>query len=118
MRLNHIDLQVPDVQQAAAFFERWFAFELQSSPRSPAIAILRGADGFCLVLQRRGQDERYPATFHVGFLLNDPAQVLDFHTRARGAGLHISDVERTARGTLTYLRAPGELLIEISCRSA
>ena len=53
MQLNHIDLQVPDVQEAAAFFERWFGFELTSNRDSPAIAILRGEGDFTLVLQRR-----------------------------------------------------------------
>ena len=116
MKLNHIDLQVPDVQEAAAFFERWFAFEHQSNRASPAIAILRGADGFSLVLQRRAEGERYPENFHVGFLRQDESEVLDFHRRAREAGLSISDVQRNQRGTLTYLRGPGELLVEVSCR--
>lgn len=116
MKLNHIDLQVPDVQEAAAFFERWFAFAHTSNRGSPAIAILRGVDGFSLVLQRRGEGERYPESFHVGFLLDDEAEVLAFHARAREAGLAISDVQRSGRGTLTYLRGPGEILVEVSCR--
>lgn len=118
MKLNHLDLQVPDVKEAAAFFERWFSFEHTSNRGSPAIAILRGADGFALVLQRRADDERYPDGFHVGFLLDDEARVLAFHARARDAGLPISDVLRNGRGTLTYLRGPGDLLVEVSCRPA
>jgi catechol 2,3-dioxygenase-like lactoylglutathione lyase family enzyme len=116
MRLNHIDLQVPDVQAAAAFFEHWFGFEHLSNRASPAIAILRGEDGFSLVLQRRSENERFPENFHVGFLLDDEASVLDHHRRMREAGLPISDVQRNNRGTLTYLRGPGEILIEVSCR--
>lgn len=116
MKLNHIDLQVPDVQEAAAFFERWFAFEQLSNRQSPAIAILRGAGDFTLVLQRRAAGERYPEGFHIGFLLDEESQVLAFHARARAAGLAISEVQRNGRGTLTYLRGPGELLIEVSHR--
>lgn len=116
MKLNHIDLQVTDVQEAAAFFERWFAFEHTSNRGSPAIAILRGADGFTLVLQRRRDGEQYPDGFHVGFLHDDEAAVLAFHARARAAGLPISDVQHNGRGTLTYLRGPGEILIEVSAR--
>jgi len=118
MQLNHIDLQVPDVQEAAAFFERWFAFEHTSNRSSPAIAILRGEGGFSLVLQRRAPEEKYPESFHVGFLLDDEERVLAFHRRAREAGLAISDVQKNNRGTLTYLRGPGEILIEVSCRPA
>jgi catechol 2,3-dioxygenase-like lactoylglutathione lyase family enzyme len=116
VQLNHIDLQVPDVRETAAFFERWLGFVHTSNRGSPAIAILRGEGGFTLVLQKRGEGERYPETFHVGFLLDDEARVLDFHARAREAGLSISDVQRNGRGTLTYLRAPGEILVEVSCR--
>lgn len=117
MKLNHIDLQVPDVQEAAAFFVRWFAFELVSSPHSPALAILRGDGDFTLVLQRRAEDERYPDKFHVGFLLEVEAEVLAFHERAQAAGLAISAIQRNGRGTLTYVRGPGELLFEVSCRT-
>jgi len=118
MRLNHIDLQVPDVQAAATFFEQWLGFEHRSNRASPAIAILHGEGDFSLVLQRRAEGESYPANFHVGFLLDDEARVLDFHRRAREAQLSISDVQRNNRGTLTYLRGPGEILIEVSCRPA
>ena len=115
MKLNHLDLQVPDVQETAAFFERWLSFTHVSSRTSPAIAILRGEDGFTLVIQRRAEGERFPENFHVGFLVDEPV-VLDFHARARAAGLSISDVIRNGRGTLTYLRAPGEILVEVSAR--
>jgi len=116
MKLNHIDLQVPDVQEAAAFFERWLGFAHTSNRASPAIAILRGEGDFTLVLQKRAEGESYPESFHVGFLLDEESGVLDFHARARAAGLSISDVQRNGRGTLTYLRGPGDLLIEVSCR--
>jgi catechol 2,3-dioxygenase-like lactoylglutathione lyase family enzyme len=118
MQLNHIDLQVPDVQEAAAFFERWLGFEHTSNRGSPAIAILRGEGGFSLVLQKRREGETYPESFHIGFLRPDEASVLDFHARARAAGLSIGDVQRNQRGTLTYLRGPGAILIEVSCRPA
>jgi catechol 2,3-dioxygenase-like lactoylglutathione lyase family enzyme len=119
MKLNHIDLQVPNVQDAVAFFERWFAFVLTSSRSSPAIAILRGDDGFVLVLQRRGHaDPEYPNGFHVGFLLPNEQEVLDFHGRARDGGLEISEVTRNGRGTQVYCYAPGRILVEVSYRAA
>lgn len=116
MKLNHIDLQVPDVQEAAAFFERWLSFEHTSNRDSPALAILHGEGDFTLVLQRRLPGESYPENFHIGFLLDSEDDVLAFHQRAQDAGLKISDVQRNGRGTLTYMRGPGELLIEVSCR--
>src|SRR5919202_1867944 len=103
MKLNHLDLQVPDVQATALFFERYFGFSLRSSRSSPAIAILDDGDGFVLVLQRRkGEEEAYPEGFHVGFLVADEAQVVAFQARARAEGLTISDVDRNARGVMAY----------------
>lgn len=115
MKLNHIDLQVADVQEAATFFERFFGFEHVSNRSSPAIAILRGEDGFTLVLQRRAEGGRYPETFHIGFLLDDEARVVEVHRQLREAGVAVGDVQRNGRGTLVYLRGPSELLIEVSC---
>ncbi len=115
MKLNHLDLQVADVQATARFFEAFFGFEMQSSRTSPAIAILRGCDGFVLVVQRhKGEAETYPEGFHVGFLVESEDAVVAFHERARREGLAISDVDRNQRGVLTYCRAPGGVLVEVS----
>lgn len=118
MKLNHIDLQVPDVQETAAFFERWLGFTHTTSRTSPAIAILRGEDGFVLVLQRRKEGESYPADFHVGCLVESEDIVVDFQRRVVEAGLEASAVDRNNRGTMTYCYAPGRILVEVSCRPA
>lgn len=118
MKLNHIDLQVPDVVEAVTFFERWFAFTLTTSRTSPALAILHGADGFVLVLQRSLAGGTYPDKFHIGFILGSEALVTDFHERARAAALEVSDVLRNGRGTQVYFRGPGGILVEVSCPRA
>lgn len=117
MKLNHIDLQVPDVQRTATFFERFFDFEHTSNRASPAIAILTDREGLVLVLQRlKSPTEKYPEGFHVGFLVDDEATVLGFQERARAEGLEVSDVIRNNRGTMVYCKAPGELLVEVNVR--
>ena len=115
MVLNHVDLQVPDVQRAAAFFASHFGFALQSNPSSPAIAILAGDGGFSLVLQKRQDDRPCPEGFHIGFIVSDVAKVHAFHAGAVAAGLRISPVETNGRGTMTYCRFE-DLLIEVSVR--
>jgi len=118
MKLNHIDLHVGDVQRTAAFFERYFGFALRTSRTSPAIAILDDGDGFVLVLQRAKDDAyTYPDGFHVGFLVDDEEQVIAFQAAARRDGLDVSDVDRNARGVMTYCRAPGGILVEVSYRA-
>ncbi len=116
MRLNHIDLQVVDVQETAAFFEAWFGFAHVSNRQSPAIAILKGDGDFTLVIQKCEAGERFPEGFHIGFLRDDEADVIDFQRRAKQAGLRISEIIRNGRGTLTYVHAPGEILVEVSAR--
>lgn len=117
MKLNHLDLQVPDVQATADFFVRFLGFTRQSSPTSPALVILTDGDGFSLVLQRRKEtDPPYPEGFHVGCLVDRPELVYDFHTTLEQAGLPGGAVQVNGRGTLLYTHAPGGILVEVSCR--
>jgi catechol 2,3-dioxygenase-like lactoylglutathione lyase family enzyme len=116
LQLNHLDLQVRDVQRCVTLLETYFGFELRSSRTSPAIAILSDREGFTLVLQRlRDDSQTYPDGFHIGFLRDTPEQVRDFHTRARADGLQVSDVIENGRGTLVYFQSHDLCLIEVSC---
>jgi catechol 2,3-dioxygenase-like lactoylglutathione lyase family enzyme len=115
LRLNHLDLHVPDVQALAAFFEQHFDFTQVSNGRSPAIAILRGRDDFSLVIQRRRADtDVYPDGAHLGFVLPSPDDVRAHHARMAAAGGSPGDVSVNARGTMFYTRAPGGVLVEVS----
>lgn len=116
LRLNHLDLQVSDVQAHVVFFER-FGLVLQTSRTSPAIAILGDDAGFVLVLQRqKDPTQRYPDGFHVGFLVDDVATVHTLHALLTEGGLHPTPVETNGRGTMTYCRAPDGWAVEVSCR--
>jgi catechol 2,3-dioxygenase-like lactoylglutathione lyase family enzyme len=118
VKLNHLDLQVPDVQRLAAFLEQHFDFERRSNDTSPALAILADRGGFLLVIQRRRPDEAYPENFHIGFLVDDVDAVHAQHARLTAAGVDaVGAVSRNARGTMFYLRAPGDVLIEVSART-
>jgi len=86
MKLNHLDLQVPDVQRTVGFFEKYFDLELRSSRTSPAIAILSDRQGFVLVIQRRKNEaEAYPEGFHLGFLVDDVESVHRAHARVKSS---------------------------------
>ncbi len=116
MKLNHVDLQVHDVQAAAALFTALFDFKLISNPTSPAIAILSGEGETTLVLQKRTDDAPWPAGFHIGFIVDDISLVHDFHARAAGrAGLTISPVHTNGRGTQTWCTFQ-DVVIEVSVR--
>ncbi len=116
MKLNHLDLQVSDVQRSVEFFERCFDLELRSSRTSPAIAILGDQHGFVLVLQRRKSDtEAYPEGFHLGFLVDDVETVHRAHARVRATGLDVSDVIENNRGVMIYCKSPDGYSVEVSC---
>ncbi|APR86186.1 Lactoylglutathione lyase [Minicystis rosea] len=117
MQLNHLDLQVPDVLATAAFFERHFQFEIHGNRTSPAIAILTGPGDFTLVLQqKRATDGPYPEGFHIGFIVDDDVTVRRKHAEIVAAGIESGDVSESNRGVMFYFKAPGDILIEVSCR--
>jgi catechol 2,3-dioxygenase-like lactoylglutathione lyase family enzyme len=114
MVLNHIDLQVEDVQRAVTFFETYFGFALQTSRNSPAIAVLQGERGFVLVLQRRKDASPYPEGFHIGFYVDSPDAVYAFHGHLQRGAVEVTEVIRNARGTMIYCRHQG-IAVEVSC---
>jgi len=117
VKLNHLDLQVNDVQQTVTFFEEAFGFQLQSNRRSSSIAILSDGDGFVLVLQRKkSETDAYPDGFHFGFLVDDPEAVHRFHATAHRLGLEVSEIIDNGRGTHVYCTGPDGLLAEVSYR--
>lgn len=119
MRLNHLDLQVTDVQAMVLAFERHFGLVLQTSRTSPAIAIMSDGHGFTLVLQRKkNAGDAYPEGFHLGFLVDDVATVEARHAALRADGADVSDIQRNGRGTMVYCRLGDGIVVEVSCRRA
>ena len=114
MKLNHLDLQVSDVQALAGFLELHFGLVRLSNERSPAIAILHDGDGFTLVIQRSSDDRPYPDGFHIGFIHNAAETVRTHHARLVQAGLTVGPIDVNARGTRFYLTTPGGILVEVS----
>lgn len=119
MKLNHLDLHVRDVPATAAYFARYFGLEIRTSADSKALAILTDGHGFVLVLQHAEEGEdRYPAGFHLGFLLEDAASVRALQARAKDDGADVSDVIVNGRGTIVYFTAPEGYRVEVSCQRA
>ena len=115
MRLNHIDLPVSELEAAAAYFQRGFGFERVPAPAA-GMAILRGEDGFALILQ---QAERvaYPPGFHIGFLQPSDDAVHAAYRRLGEAGLPLPPAPAVSYGCLAFwCEAPGGILVEVSHR--
>ena len=116
MKLNHLDLQVSDVPALTRFLVDHFDLQPLTRLDSPKIAIVTDGHGFTLVIQRCRPGEAYPEGAHIGFLVDDPAEVYARRARIAAAGVAISEVDVNARGTTCYCRAPGDILIELGCR--
>ena len=100
MKLNHLDLQVPDVQHTARFFERYFDFEHTSNRASPAIAILSDRHGLVLVLQKL-KDPAEAALSAIEQALN-----LDHPAGADGRSQGASSPDTAADGSRVEPRLP------------
>ncbi|WP_394844102.1 VOC family protein [Pendulispora brunnea] len=116
MQLNHADLQVSNVPETAAFFERHFDFEIQTNRNSTAVIVLSDRSGFVLVLQRKKDDaETYPAGFHIGFRVDDVTIVLEKRAKLLDGGVDVGDILENNRGVMFYFKVPGDILCEVSC---
>ena len=117
MQLNHLDLQVADVQSHVVFFETFFGLLLTTSRNSPALAILNDDTGFTLVLQKKKDPaQTYPDGFHLGFLVSDITIVERTHAMLVEHGVRVSNVDTNNRGTMIYCRTPDGIVVEVSCR--
>ena len=118
MHLNHLDLSVPDVAAAVAFFESAFGFCLLQTKGRDGMAILRGDAGFVLVLTRAAEAV-YPKTFHIGFLEASEDAVHAAYARMTAAGIDVPSPPARMRDVLGfYCQVPGGILVEVSCRAA
>jgi lactoylglutathione lyase len=113
MRLNHLNLTVPDVSQTRDFFEKYFAFHPLLD--RPNFAVLADEKGFVLTLNNFGKDSQvsYPKAFHVGFMQGSREQVDEFYHRLKSDG-YDTPAPREFHGAWTfYFTAPGGFQIEI-----
>lgn len=118
MRLNHLDLPVPDVAAARTFYVEHLGFTHIETLGQDGLAILRDADGLVLVLSRLRKTgaKHFPEGFHIGFHLAEAAAVHSLYARLEAAGV-VEQPPSIQRGALSfYFLAPGEVLVEVAHR--
>lgn len=118
--LNHINIPVSDVPELTRFFQQTFGFQLVDQRGAGTFSVLRGEDGFILVLShdKAVGPKTYPALFHVGFLQGSPSAVRQLHQRFTDAGFNAPAPAILERGGPKaysfYYSAPGGLIVEVS----
>jgi len=118
MHLNHLDLSVPDVHAAAAFFAAGFGFTLLEERGNGGMAIMAGDGPFTLVLTRCAEPV-YPKTFHIGFLQASKQALMQAYEYLLAANIEVPKAPEEMRGALLfYCRVPGGVLVEVAYRPA
>jgi catechol 2,3-dioxygenase-like lactoylglutathione lyase family enzyme len=117
MKLNHLDLSVPDLDAAIDFFVAGFNFTVMVKREADGMAVLRGDDGFGLVLTRDAAPQ-YPPAFHIGFLQPSARAVTEAYERIVAAGIApLGEPALSFGAMLFYCRVPGGVLVEVSHRA-
>ncbi|MDC8759023.1 VOC family protein [Janthinobacterium fluminis] len=119
MKLNHLNLQVSNAPEMAAFFVEYFGFVVTlEKPDRSLIAL--AADGFDLVLQESGDAKpSYPKGFHLGFILDDLEKVQTSYARLKHAGADLSaEIVQSRRGAQFFLTTLDGITVEIGCHYA
>jgi catechol 2,3-dioxygenase-like lactoylglutathione lyase family enzyme len=124
MRLNHLDLHVPDVAATRDFFHDYFGLTEIETRGAGGLAILHDDAGLEVVISRPiekfgGGDTPTAGmnTYHIGFMQPSREEVDQLYLRLTAAGAEIwSEPQAIRGGWLFYCFAPGRILIEIGWR--
>jgi lactoylglutathione lyase len=115
MRLNHVNLTVPDVSRTREFFETYFGFRSLVLKGRDALAVLVDETGFILTLNNfdKATEVEYPGAFHIGFMQESRERVDEMYKRLTSGGFEV-DPPKEFHGAWTfYFRAPGGFLVEV-----
>src|SRR5688500_16086280 len=109
MKLNHGNLTVTDVSEAANFLEKYFG--LQNQGGNKGFTVLFDDDGLVLTLMK-GLAVKYPETFHIGFVQESEERVNAINQRLKEDGFEVELPQRSHAWTF-YINAPGGFTVEV-----
>lgn len=115
MRLNHMNLSVPNVRQTREFFETHFGMRCVMEKGRDTIAILIDDSGFILALSNfeNATEVTYPSAFHIGFMQESREQVDEIYKRLTSAGIAAEPPKEFHGAWTFYFHAPGGILVEV-----
>jgi catechol 2,3-dioxygenase-like lactoylglutathione lyase family enzyme len=115
MRLNHLNLTVPDVSRTREFFETYFGFRCVTQKGRDALAVLMDESGFVLTLNNfdKATEVAYPGAFHIGFMQESRERVDEIYQRLKLGGFDMEPPKEFHGAWTFYLRASGDFLVEV-----
>ena len=117
MKLNHLNIAVPDVAATRSFFESFFGFRCVETKGQDVLSVLSDDHGFVLILSNFKKElvPEYPRDFHVGFLLRDGVdEVNRLYERMKSSGFEASPPKNFHGSWGFYVAAPGGFMVEVS----
>lgn len=117
MKINHMNLVVPNILETALFFEKYFNFKIQKT-MGEILSILHGDDDFVLIISNfpKTATFEYPADFHIGFYQDNAGKVTEIFEKLKNDGVELPQQPQQIRDRFGfYFHAPGKILIEITC---
>ena len=115
MRLNHLNLSVPDVSRARTFYETYFGLRCIFQRGQDTLAVLTDESGFILTLSNfdKAAEVAYPGAFHIGFMQDSRERVDEMYERLKSDGFD-PQPPREFHGAWTfYFRDAAGVLIEV-----
>jgi catechol 2,3-dioxygenase-like lactoylglutathione lyase family enzyme len=115
MILNHIDLQVSDIDAATKFFETFFGLHC-TYRRERKIAFLADDGGFEFGLSNlhNSPPPVYPPDFHIGFVQENVHRVREIYERVKKAGVAIKfDLQEAGPNLVFQCLAPNSIPVEV-----
>lgn len=115
MRLNHLNLTVPDVSRTREFFEKYFGFRCIFERDRRNLAVLRDDSGFILGLSNLKNVEKvdYPGIFHIGFMQDSRERVDEIYRRLTADGIDAGKPKEFHGAWTFYFHAPGGIQVEV-----
>lgn len=115
MRMNHINLSVPDIQETRAFLEKYFGLTFSGPPTTTKIVVAVDESDSIIALSNFSNSDSYsyPAAFHVGFNLPSRADVDAIHEQLTTDGYKVGRRTEFHGAWTFYFDAPGGFIIEV-----
>ncbi|HVX50886.1 MAG TPA: VOC family protein [Chitinophagaceae bacterium] len=114
MQLNHINLVVSNVKESIGFFETYFNFTCTDVKGDNVVAILKNAGGFTLVIMAsKNEKPVYPQAFHIGFMLDSEAEVVQTYRNLENGGIAAREAPRKIRDSFGFYFNYDSIMIEV-----
>ena len=118
MKLNHLNLTVSNVLETHRFLQKHFGLkDFGQLKASEAMGFLSDDNGMVLALFRggKGDEVKYPAGFHIGFIQQTEEEVNQINQNLRDDGYDVPQPKRQHNSWTFYFTAPGGFMIEVLC---